>query len=98
MATYIRYAHKAEKLIKDLAVARDRVEIATKISALTILEKGTGSFALTFVFYDGTSLILDNTELANGDLFLWDIERLLLTNASQAGLVLKLLVDIQVGT
>jgi len=96
MAVYVRYAHKAEKLTLGLGVARTKIKIATKIVAVTVLDKGAGSFILTFHFYDGTELTLDNTELATSDVFEWDIESLLLTNTAQAGLSLKLLVDIQV--
>ena len=95
MATYIRYAHKAEKLEKRLDEARDRLEIATKVVAITILDKGTGTFTLTFIFYDSTELSFTQDELLNGDVFQWNIERLLLTNTAQAGLTLKLLVDVQ---
>ena len=96
MATYIRFAHKAEKLVLKLDGARERGEVATRVVAVTILDKGTGSFTLTFVFYDGTEILLDNTEVANGNTFRWDVERLLLTNAAQSGATLKLLTEIQV--
>jgi len=50
MAVYIRHAHKAEKHVLDLGVARDRVLIAGDIVALTILSKGTGSLHSTSFF------------------------------------------------
>jgi len=93
---YIRYAHKVEKLTIDLGIARNRTEIASKASAVTILDKGTGAFTLHFIFYDGTELTLNNTELTSGDTFRWDIEHLLLTNTAQTGVTLKLLVEYQV--
>ena len=96
MAVYVRHAHKAEKHVLGLDMARDRKGVAFDVVAVTVLDKGTGTFTLTFQFYDGTELSLDNTELVDGDVFEWDIERLLLTNAAQAGETLKLLVDIQV--
>jgi len=96
MTVYVRYAHKAEKLTLGLDTARTKTEIATKIVAVKVLDKGTGTFTLIFHFYDGTELTMDNTELVTSDLFEWDIESLLLTNTAQAGLSLKLLVDIQV--
>ena len=96
MAVYVRYAHKAEKLELTLDTERDRIEVATKVTAVTILDKGTGTFTLTFHFYDGTELTLDNTEVTNGDPFKWDIESLFLTNTAQPGETLKLLVEIQV--
>jgi hypothetical protein len=92
---YIRKAHKAEKLVLDLGVARDKAVVASDIVAVTVLDKGTGAFTLTFHFYDGTELSLTQDEIANGDLFEWDIEKLILTNTAQAGVTLKLLVDIQ---
>jgi len=95
MAVYVRYAHKAEKLTLGLDTARTKIEIATKIVAVTILDKGTGSWTLTFHFYDGTELTLNQDEVLNGDVFRWNVEGLLLTNTAQAGLTLKLLVDVQ---
>jgi len=92
---YVRYAHKAEKLVIDLGVAHDRTEVAFKCSAVTVLDKGTGNFTLTFHFYDGTELSLDQSELANGMAFHWDIERLYITNTAQTGLTVKLLVEYQ---
>jgi len=93
---YIRHAHKAEKLVLDLGVARDKVLIAGNITALTILSKGTGSFALHFIFYDGTRLELNQDEVADGNVFQWDIQELRLTNPAQPGYEAKFLVDIQV--
>jgi len=94
--TYIRHAHKAEKHVLDLGVARDKVLIAGNITALTILSKGTGSFTLHFHFYDGTRLELNQDEVADGDVFQWDIQELRITNTAQAGYEVKFLVDIQV--
>jgi len=94
--TYIRHAHKAEKHVLDLGVARDRVLIASDIVALTILSKGTGSFTLHFIFYDGTEFTLNQTEVSDGDVFQWDIQELRLTNSAQAGYEVKFLVDIQI--
>jgi len=93
--TYIRYAHKAEKHVLDLGVARDRVLIASDIVAVTILDKGTGTFTLHFIFYDGTKLELNQAEVSNGDVFQWDIQELRITNTAQTGVTLKLLIDIQ---
>jgi len=95
MTVYVRYAHKAEKHPIDLGVARDKVLIAKDCYAVTILDKGTGTFTLHFIFYDGTSLNLDQDEVLNGDVLQWDIQELRITNSAQAGLTLKLLVDFQ---
>jgi len=95
MAVYIRHAHKAEKHVLDLGVARNRVLIAGDIVAVTILDKGTGLFTLHFIFYDGTRLELNQDEVANGNVFQWDIQELRITNTAQAGLTLKLLTDFQ---
>ena len=95
MAVYVRYAHKARKITCKLDMAKERELLASKIIAVTILDKGAGTFILTFHFYDGTELMMDNTEVLNGDVFQWNIEELRLTNTAQAGLTLKLLVDVQ---
>jgi len=95
MSVYVRYAHKAEKHVIDLGVARDRVLVAKDCVAVTILDKGTGSFTLYFIFYDGTELSLDQDEVLNGDVLQWDIQELRITNTAQAGLTLKLLIDFQ---
>jgi len=96
MATYIRYAHKARKLVIDLGVAREDVYLEGPCTAVTILNKGTGNFTLHFHFFDGTKLDLDQDEVLNGDCFSWDIQELRLTNTAQTGLRLKLLIDIQI--
>jgi len=93
--TYIRYAHKAAKHVLDLGTARDRVLIANDIVAVTILDKGTGSFTLHFIFYDGTDFDLTQDEVLNGDVLQWDIQELRITNSAQSGLTLKLLTDFQ---
>jgi len=95
MATYIRYAHKAAKHVLDLGTARDRTLVANNIVAVTILDKGTGSFTLHFIFYDGTYFDLTQDEVLNGDVFQWDIQELRITNSAQSGLILKLLIDYQ---
>jgi 3-mercaptopyruvate sulfurtransferase SseA len=92
---YVRKAHKAEKLVLDLGVARSRAVIAYNVVAVTVLDKGTGTFTLTWHFADGTEFTLDNTEILNGDVFEWDIAKLYLTNSAQSGATLKLIVDIQ---
>jgi len=92
---YVRYAHKAEKHVLNLGTARDRVLVAKNIVAVTILDKGAGSFTLHFIFYDGTEFSLDQDELANGDVFEWDIQALRITNTAQPGVTLKLLTDYQ---
>jgi len=95
MAVYVRYAHKAEKHVLDLGVARDKVLIASKCVAVTILDKGTGTFTLHFQFYDETELELNQDEVGNGDVYHWDIQELRITNTAQTGLTLKLLIDFQ---
>jgi len=95
--TYIRYATKAEKHTLDLGTARDRVLLAKDIVAVTILDKGTGSFTLHFIFYDATELSLDQDELYTGDTMSWDIQELRITNTAQSGVTLKLLTDYQTG-
>jgi len=93
--TYIRYAHKAEKQTINLGTARDRVLVANNIVAVTILDKGTGSFTLHFIFYDGTDFDLTQDEVLNGDVLQWDIQELRITNSAQSGLTVKLLIDYQ---
>jgi len=95
LTTYIRHATRAEKHILKLDTARDRSPVAEDVVAVTVLDKSTGTFTLTFVFRDETELTLDDTEVVDGDVFSWDIKRLLLTNTAQTGLTLKLLVDHQ---
>jgi len=93
--TYIRYATKAEKHTIDLGTARDRRLVANNIVAVTVLDKGTGSFTLHFIFYDGTELNLNQDEVSNGDKFSWDIQELRITNSAQTGLTVKLLTEYQ---
>jgi len=93
--TYIRYAHKATKHTIDLGTARDHALIDNDIVAVTILDKGTGSFTLHFIFYDGTDFDLTQDEVLNGDVFQWNIQELRITNSAQSGLTVKLLTDFQ---
>jgi len=93
---YVRYAHKATKHTIDLGVARDRRLVANNIVAVRILDKGTGTFTLHFIFYDGTEFNLDQGEVSNGDKFSWDIQALRITNPAQTGLTLKLLTEYQI--
>jgi len=93
--TYIRYAHKAAKHVLNLGTARDRRLVANDIVAVTVLDKGTGSFTLHLIFYDGTEFSLNQDELANGDVLEWDIQELRITNTAQTGVTLKLLTDYQ---
>jgi len=95
MVTYIRHATKAEKHTIDLGTARDRTLLAKNIVAVTILDKGTGSFTLHFIFYDGTDFDLTQAEVENGNRFAWDIQELRITNSVQAGLTVKLLTEFQ---
>jgi len=95
LTVYVRYAHKAEKAKIDLSEARDRTLIAKDCVAVTILDKGTGTFTLHFIFFDGTEFKLTQDEVLNGDVFEWDIQALRITNTAQPGLTLKLLFDFQ---
>jgi hypothetical protein len=96
MATYIRYATRALKVTVDLGTAHDREILATDVTAVYILDKGTGSFTLTFIFEDGTEFDLDQNEVTNGESFEWDVKELRITNTAQSGVTLKLLLDQQV--
>jgi len=89
----VQPAERAGKLELRLDVAREKVVVATDLTAVTILKKPAGTFRLTFRFQDGTEVDLDETELDEGDVIEWSISKLLLSNPAQSGLVLKLLVD-----
>lgn len=97
MATYIRHATRARKHTLKLDDARTKAVIDTDLTAVTILDKSTGTFTLTFIFPDETELELAETEVSNGDIFEWDIKELRLTNVAQVAVTIKLLVDQQVG-
>jgi len=96
MATYIRYATSARKHTLKLDDARTRAIIDVNLTAVWILDKGTGTFTLTFIFPDRTELELTNAEVDSGDKFSWDVEELRLTHTAQAGQTLKLLVEKQI--
>jgi len=95
LATYIRYATRAKKHTLDLGMARTRALIDENLTSVSILDKGTGNFTLTFIFPDETELELNQDEVSDGDVFHWDIKELRLTNSTQPGLILKLLTDQQ---
>jgi len=93
---YVRYATKIEKHVLKLDSARDREVVDHDLVAVTILDKSTGNFTLTFKMYDGTEFELDQDELTNGDVIRCDIEWLYLTNTAQPGITIKLLTDKQI--
>lgn len=95
--TYVRYATRARKHVVKLDDAKDRDLIDADLVAVTVLDKGTGTWTLIFVFPDGTQLELADTEVAAKDVFEWDISELRLTNTAQAGVTLKLVCDQQIG-
>lgn len=94
-AVYTRRATKAVKLTLDLSVPRDHIIIERDLTGLYILSKGTGTFTLTVEFPDESTIDLENTELADGNYFNWDIRHLMLTNTAQTGLTLKLICEKQ---
>ena len=94
MVIRTRQTKKARKLVLKLDAAKTKEQIATEILSVTILDKSTGAFTLTFHFADGTELELTEAEVSNGDEFRWMIDRLLLTSSAQAGVTIKLLVGI----
>ena len=67
--------------------------LATGGLAIRIIDIGAGLFTLTVVFMDGSTIDLDQTDVANGDVFNWDFYQLLITNAPQPGLSVKIIVD-----
>jgi len=95
--TYVRYATKARKQVLKLDTARDRDLVDADLVAVTVLDKGAGTFTLLFVFPDGTELELTDAEIANKDVFEWDISEVRLTNVAQAGQTVKLICDQQIG-
>lgn len=96
MATYIRHATRARKHAVKLDDARTRDLVDADLTAVTVLDKSTGVFTLTFIFPDGTELELSETEVSNGDKFSWDVKELRLTNTAQATVTIKLLTEQQV--
>lgn len=96
MATYIRYATRARKHAVKLDDARDKDLVDADLTAVTVLDKSTGVFTLTFIFPDGTEIELSETEVSNGDRFSWDVLALKLTNTAQVGVTIKLLTEQQV--
>jgi len=94
--TYVRYATRAQKRTVDLTPAQDRALVASQCVALTILDKGTGTFTLIVIFPDRSELELTQDEVLNGDVFQWDMAEIRITNAAQAAKSVKLIVDQQV--
>jgi len=96
MATYIKHATRAHKVVVKLDDAHDRALVWSSCVGLTILDKGTGTFTLTIIYPDQTELELTQDEVLNGDVLQWDMAEIRITNAAQAGLTVKLIVDQQV--
>ena len=91
----------ASKLEIDLGTAHNEAVIAKDICNLIVLDKGTGSFALRFMFIGQKiePLELDQDEISDGDNYGgetgWRIKRLLLTNTAQSGKTLVLIVEME---
>jgi len=94
---YTRFASRARKHTVNLTPAQNRALIDQNLTALTVLDKGAGTFTLIFIFPDGTELELTSAEIANGNRFAWDIAELRVTNLAQSGVSFKTLVEQQVG-
>ena len=94
-------ANKAAKITVDLSTAHAGYPEAASLLAsgglrVKIHTKGTGTFTLTFIFQDGSTIALANTELTDGDVLDWDFSYLYITNTAQAGLSVKLIVEYRV--
>jgi len=95
-------ANRAEEIDVDLAVAHAGPPagaslLATDGMRVTILNAGVGVWALVLVFQDTTTITLDSTELATGDILDWGFYQLYVVNAAQPGLTLELIVDYTAG-
>ena len=94
-------ANKAEKITVDLGTAHAGYPDSASLLAsggqrVTILDKGTGTFTLTFIFQDASSISLSDAELANKDVLNWDFYKLYITNTAQSGLSVKLIIDYRI--
>jgi len=87
-------ANKIKKFTVDLSSARTDVSLVGEglipsktFMALTILNKGTGTFSFKLHFYDSTnSESFSQDEVLNGDVFEVEFKDLIFTNVAQAGL------------
>ena len=102
LARAVGRANKAEKIIVDLNVAHLGFPMPDSLLAsngqrITILDVGTGTFDLTLIFQDGTTITLDETELGSGDILDWDFYALYIANVgAQVGKTLALIVDYRI--
>lgn len=91
----LRHPNKVERYDVDLGEERtaESDAIATLGLRVTILDKSTGVFTLTFVFRDDSTMNLASTEVLNGDILDFEFAALKVINTEQAGVTIKLLVD-----
>lgn len=79
----------------DLEKERKNKFMVGKLNGLYILDKGEGEFTLRFQFgkteLEGFTLNQDRFD--NGDFYQWDVKRLYLTNSSQPGKTLSVIVE-----
>jgi len=80
--------NKATVIDLDLSVARDKAVIFAKGSVISVLEKGTGLWELTFENADLTEVSLLSNELVRRDTFAGDFLSLKITNLAQTGVEL----------
>lgn len=93
-------ANKEEKITVNLAIAHTGVDAASLLAVngqrVTILNAGAGVWTLILIFQDGSTITLDSTELATGDIIDTDFYQLYVANTAQPALTLVVVVDSRV--
>ena len=78
-------SNKGGKITIDLSsIARNNEVIANDGIAITVLNKGSGTWILTLEFYDNSNLELQDTDLEGGDILEYEFKKFKITNTIQS--------------
>jgi len=80
-------SNKAVILEPDLSVARDNAVVFLSGLVVSILEKGTGIWSLTFENVDNTVVTLTSAEIVRRDTFAGEFLSIRLTNLAQVDVI-----------
>ena len=96
LARFLRHANKAVRHDIDLGTLRAAVAPTSLIDTVglraTILTDA-GAYTVVLVFGDTSTLVIQSTELATGDILDFEFLAMYVLNAPQPGVTLSLVVD-----
>lgn len=96
MAKSLRHANKAVRHDIDLSTLRAAVALTSLIDTVGLrvtMLADAGVYTVVLVFGDTSTLVIQSTELATGDILDFEFLAMYVLNAPQPGVTLSLVVD-----